>query len=478
MTGSRGALRAGALWAGLGGGVSILLPLVMFVIFARVLPPVVIGQFALAVALSEMLKMLGAPGLYEAMLQRRDNTGRDQGAASGVFIVAGLLLVPAQIALIEAVLALTGSLPPDGQRWLLWLVALRIPLDLAVLQPQAELARRQAFARLAQRNMAASAGAAGLGLAAVLAGLPVLGLALYTLGSSVFATLATVWGTATWRWPRWAPAALRDMAPEAAPASAVRGASVALIQMDQLVLGALLGPVAFAHYNFGKRIEMAYVSLANSFSQTLFQPLFAARQAVAERGAALRQALGLVTATGGAGAAVFIATADLAVPLLLGSDWAPAVPVAAMLALAGHGRALASAFASLLSVSGGNGVLFRCFLASAAIGLAMVALAAPMGAMAVAGAVTLRVLGTAGYLAWQTRAMAGDAWGGALLQSAVGFGALLAVAVCARSLVVLPGGTTAAMTALLAIAAAAAAVGALALVLLLRLAPRRRLATS
>ena len=81
----------------------------MFVAFARVLPPLVIGQFALAVALSELLKCLGVPGLYEVILHRQDPTGRDQAAAQGVFLVMGLALVPVHLLLLYSLLALTSS---------------------------------------------------------------------------------------------------------------------------------------------------------------------------------------------------------------------------------------------------------------------------------------------------------------------------------------------------------------------------------
>ncbi|NDG51304.1 MAG: hypothetical protein EBY30_20235, partial [Rhodospirillales bacterium] len=334
--------------------------------FARVLPPLVIGQFALAVALSELLKCLGVPGLYEVILHRQDPTGRDQAAAQGVFLVMGLALVPVHLLLLYGLLAMTSSQPGTEAALLLGLVALRIPLDLMLLQPQAELARRQAHARLAQRNIMANIGAALLGLGGIAAAEPMLGLGLYTLGLSVCTALATVVGTRAWRWPIWAPDALRQMRTEALLASAVRGAAVALMQMDQVALGGLLGPIAFAFYNVGKRIEMAFVSLAQSFAQALFQPLFAARRDPTERAAVLRQALGIVTVTCGAGAAVFIATADLVIALLLGPEWAPAAPVAAVLAVAGHGRALAAGCASLLSVSGQNAKLLRVFLVSAA----------------------------------------------------------------------------------------------------------------
>jgi PST family polysaccharide transporter len=470
-----GGFGGAALWAGLSGGIAIILPLLMFVAFARVLPPLVIGQFALAVALSELLKCLGVPGLYEVILHRQDPTGRDQAAAQGVFLVMGLALVPVHLLLLYSLLAMTSSQPGNEAAWLLGLVALRIPLDLMLLQPQAELARRQAHARLAQRNIMANIGAGLLGLAGIVAADPMLGLGLYTLGLSVCTAAATVVGTRAWRWPIWAPDALRQMRAEALLASAVRGASVALMQMDQVALGGLLGPIAFAFYNVGKRIEMALVSLAQSFAQALFQPLFAARRGLTERAAVLRQALGIVTVTCGAGAAVFIATADLVIALLLGPEWAPAAPVAALLAVAGHGRALASACASLLSVCGQNSKLLRVFLVSAGVGLAMVALAAPFGALAVALAVTLRVLATTLLLAWMTRAAAGDGWRGAMLHALLGFLGMLAVAMLARSAVVSPGGVASMAIQAMAVLAACCAVAPIALVMLLRLAPRGRM---
>ena len=459
----------GAVWAVVSGAIAIGLPLVMFVLFARQLSPLVVGQFALAVALGELLKMFGLPGLYEAMLQRGDETGQDQRAAMGVFLVSGALLIPIHLALLHWFLDATGGLPSAGGMALLALTALRIPLDLALLQPQAELARRRAFARLAQRNILANAGAAMLGLAGIAAGQPLLGLALYTLGLSACAALATIIGTSALRAPAWDPARIMAMRGEALPASAARGTSVALMQMDQLALGAWLGPIAFAHYNVGKRIEMAFVSVANTFSQTLFQPYFAGRRLPGESAVALRQAMGLVTITCGAGAAVFIATADIVVAWLLGPAWAPAVPAAMLLAVAGHGRALASACSALLSVSGGNAALFRLFLASAVVGLAMVALAAPFGALAVAAAVTLRVLGTLVLLARLTRHQAGPGWVAALLEAALGFGAMLAAAMLGRWAMPADAGIGALLM-------ASAAVAAVALVVLLRLAPRARLA--
>lgn len=461
----------GAAWAGLSALVSIVLPVVMFLVFARELEPITIGRFAMAVALVELLKVFGLPGLYEAILSRRDETGRDQSAALAVLLGAGCLLVPLHVGVLWGVLAATGGVPEGLEAWLLAAIALRIPLDLAVLQPQAELARRQAYARLAQRNLSANLGATGLGLLALLLGQPLIGLAVYTLGLSLFSCLATIIGTAAMRRPRWDPSQLASLRPEAISASLARGSATALGQIDQICVGALLGPVAFAHYNLGKRVEVAFNGVSNSFAQTLFQPDFAARPNASERLAAIRQALTLVTATCGAMTAGFLSTADLLIALLLGPLWMPAVTITMLLAVAGFGRAVAVVHTSMLSVSHRNGQVFRIGTISGVAGLFAMLAAAPLGGAAIAGVALLRVLVTCAVLAQVTvKSLSGTAWRLHLTQVILPFMLMLAAAFGGRSLVVPLGSlapsfeTTASAT-----VAACAAAGLVGLAMLLRL---------
>lgn len=476
-SGRKTSFAGGAAWAGLSAAVSIVLPLLMFIVFARELQPATVGRFAMAVALAELLKIFGLPGLYEAMLNRQDETGRDQPAALFVLLAAGTLLVPVHFATLWGILGATGGTPEGMEAWLLASVALRLPLDLAVLQPQAELARRQAFARLAQRNLSANLGAAAAAFLALLLGQPLIGLAVYTLGLPLFSALATIIGTKALRAPRWDPPQLALLRSEAISASLARGSATALSQVDQICVGALLGPVAFAHYNFGKRVELAFLGMSNTFAQTLFQPNFAARRGFAERLSAVRQSLCLVTAICGATTAGFVAVADLLVPLLLGPLWMPAITIAILLALAGFGRAVAAVHTSLLSVSNRNGRLFRIFTVSGIVGLAGMVAAAPFGGPAVAGVVLLRVILTSGVLA---REAAKDSGGSPfwlhLREVLLPFLIMVGAAMGGRSIFVAAGSEAASVgLAVCAILAASAAAGLVGLVLLLRLrvAPQR-----
>lgn len=398
----------GAVWSVLSGGTSIVLPLAVFIVFARVLGPEVIARFALAVSLAELLKACGLPGLYEALLSHRVGQMRCQAAALAALLLSGFLLLPVYGFGLVALLSMAGSEPENGELILLLLIGLRIPIDLALLQPQAELARRGAYARLAARGLVGSLGATTVGLVILAAGQPTLGLAAYTLGHSIGSALATVVGTDTLRRPRWNGACLRALLPEGLASSAVRFCAAANNQLDQLLVGAIAGPLPFALFNFGKRIESAFGSLSTTLASSLFQPDFAARVTVAARASGLRQALTIVSATCGAVAAGFAVSADLVIGILLGPAWIAAAPIAAVLAVSGYGRAIGSVHAALLSVTGRNTGLFLRFAFMIIVGAVLVAIGARYGALASALAVAVQIFMGVTMLAVMTRKDAGD----------------------------------------------------------------------
>src|SRR3954452_16562620 len=67
----------GAAWSALNAVAGALLPLGIFVVFARWLPAAEIGAVTLGVAASEVIKAFGLPGFYEALLQQRDDQRQD-----------------------------------------------------------------------------------------------------------------------------------------------------------------------------------------------------------------------------------------------------------------------------------------------------------------------------------------------------------------------------------------------------------------
>jgi PST family polysaccharide transporter len=390
----------GAVWSALNAAAGALLPLGIFVVFARWLPAAEIGAMALAVAASEVIKTFGLPGLYEALLQQKDNRRRCAETALACLLLGGAALFGLYLLLVPLLVRLV---PDVEHAWLaIAVTGLRIPLDLAALQPQAALAERLSFRRLALRSVMATAGAGAIGLGLVFAGQALAGLVVYQVSLSALLLLLTAAGSGTLARPRLHRDCLRLMGPEATRASAVRLVAAVNNYLDQMLVAGLLGGLRLAHYNLAKRIETILISAAAAFSSILFQPVFA-RGVRSGNAEGLRRGLGVLTATCGLATAVIVVTHPRLITLVFGPAWAEAAPIAACLALGGFARALGGAHGALLSVSGRNRQLLWVSLGSATSGLILVALLAPIGLVPCAAALALRSAGSTGAMAWLTR---------------------------------------------------------------------------
>ncbi len=395
-----GHYRHGVAWSALTAVAGALLPLGIFVIFARWLPAAEIGAVALAVAVSEVIKTFGLPGLYEALLQQKDDRQRCAETALACLLLGGTALFGLHLLLTPLLVRLV---PGVEHAWLVIAVTgLRIPLDLVALQPQAVLAERLAFRRLALRSVMASAGAGVIGLGLVFAGQALAGLVVYQLSLSALQLLLTAAGSGSLARPRLHRDCLRRIWPEAARASAVRLVAAVNNYLDQVLVAGLLGGLRLAYYNLAKRIETILIGTAAAFSSILFQPVFA-RGVRSGNAEGLRRGLMVLTATCGLATAVIVVTHARLITLVFGPAWAEAAPIAAFLALGGFARALGSAHGALLSVSGRNRQLLWVSLGSAASGLALVALLAPLGLISCAAALALRSACSTGAMAWLTR---------------------------------------------------------------------------
>jgi PST family polysaccharide transporter len=389
----------GALWSCLNAGTAVALPFLIFIFFARVLEPGQIGLVVLAVACAEFVKAIGLPGLYEALLQHQDDRRRYHETALAVLLLAGGALLPVYAAVLALIAGMTGG--PGAADPMLLLIGLRIPFDLATLQPQAVLAQRLSYRRMALRSVVANvgAGAAGIGIAA--AGAPMIGLIAYQAGQSALLFLATVHRTGALARPRLHRDCLRLLAGQAGMASIVRLVAATNSYVDQILIAALLDTVRLAYFNLAKRVETTFITASASFSAILFQPLFATRQGAA-REPVLRNGLATLALVCGVPAVFVAINSTQLVPLVLGPRWRPAAPAVALLALSGLVRALGGVHGALLSVSGRNGVLAMVSTASAIAGIIAVIAAARHGVVWCAAALALKNLAVTSVLAAAT----------------------------------------------------------------------------
>ena len=394
-------LARGAAWSTLNAAAGVALPFVMFVLFARWLEPVQVGLVVLASALAEIVKALGAPGFYEALLQQGADARRCNETASAVLLVAGVVLAAVFAGLLAAIGVFVPSLADAG--WTLDLIGLRILFDLATIQPQAALAQRLAFGRMATRSIIANSGAGAFGIAVAAAGYPFQGLIAYLVAQSVLMFATTVIGTRALARPRLCRDCLGQMRHEAVAASVVRLVAAANNYLDQIVVAGMIGSARLAYFNLGKRVETTFITTASSFSTILFQPLFS-RQGAETHVSGLRDGLAVLTLVCGVPSAFMVTNADNVVSLVFGDRWHEAAPVVAILAVSGFARALGSVHGALLSVSRRNRPLMSVTCVSACTGIGLVLLLADSGIEAVAAALAIKNVAIVAWMARLTRA--------------------------------------------------------------------------
>jgi teichuronic acid exporter len=390
----------GAAWSSINAGASVVLPFLVFVFFAHVLSPARIGLVVLAVSCVEFVKAIGLSGLYEALLQQSDDRQRFHETALAVLTLASILLLAIYLIAMVLLARVVDGIAAD--RWVMFAIGLRVPLDLATLQPQAALAQRLAYGRMAIRAIIANviAGLVGIGIA--LAGSPMLGLAAYQVGQSLLILLTTVLGTGALVRPRLHRACLERMVREASMSSIVRLVAATNNYVDQIIIATLLSSTRLAYFNVAKRVETVLITASASVSGILLQPLFASRGAK-DREQVLRKGLALLMLLCGLPTAFLIVNASQVVPLLFGSRWAAASPVVLLLAVAGLARALGSVHGALLSVSGRNQQLAVLSTVSAVSGIVAVLFTVRAGIVWCAAALALKNILITAWLAMATR---------------------------------------------------------------------------
>lgn len=397
--GTRAGILSGMLWSVLSAGAGVILPLGIFVTFARLLDPAQIGLVALVVACTEILKPFGRPGLHEALLQHpADRTDLHETAAA-LMLWSGLALLPIHVL---AVLALSHMVAGVADLIVpLSLVGLRIVFDFAATQPQVRLAQRLAYRRLALRGIAANLAAGATGIGCAVMGAPLAGLIAYQVGQSGFGLCFLLFAEGAAARPV-LHRGLRALLAEGWPASAVRLVSATQNSMDQIVLAPLVGALPLAYYNLGKRVEGVFITASSSVSQVLLQPLYAAIRPD-ERSHAMRRSLALLILLCGLPACVVAANAELAVTTVFGPQWVAASPVAGLLALSGLARALGGVHGALLSVSGRNRQLLAVAAVSAGLGVAIMIPVGFVGLVWCTAALTAKNAIFAATEAWMTR---------------------------------------------------------------------------
>ena len=313
----------GTLWSLVSSFVPGVLGLLVFLATSRVLSPAEFGLVAFAASIASIGVAVAPAGFREALIQRDRITPAHLDTVFWLCVGAALLIYA----------ALCGAGPliaqASGQPQLVLLiplVAARVIFDMAAAVPNALIVRTMSFKMLALRTTAASAVTALVCLGLLWAGFGLWALAFSQLAGSVAACLGALIGARWLPGTRFEMAALRDL--RAFGLFSNGSHFISTLNLDQLLIGALMGPAWLGIYSFARRIFQILTDLISGALNLVSYSLLASMQ---HEPAKLRDAYLLGTfASSVVAFPVFAGLALVApdlIPFAFGDAWFSAVPV-------------------------------------------------------------------------------------------------------------------------------------------------------
>jgi PST family polysaccharide transporter len=379
-----------------------LLNLLVFVLLARLLAPADFGIVALAAVFIAFFQLIVDQGLGDALIQKPNLTRSHLDTAFWAAVLTGVVLTVAGVLLAGPVSSLLDE--PDLTGILQALSLTFLPAAGSSIQI-AILRREFRFRGLAMRAIVSTVAGGIIGIGLALSGAGAWALVGQQLATAIVSLLVL------WRASPFRPtltASLTDFRELFAFGANVAGSDVLNFlsrNVDNLLVGVVLGTVQLGFYSVGYRILTVTQTLLVNVARRVAFPAFARLQGNPER---MRRGYYQVTRV--AGAAILPGYIGLALiapemtTLLFGPQWEASGPVAAVLFLIGPVLTVQAFSAAYLQAIGEPGVVLRFRFISTLANVVGFLIAVWFGILAVAAAFVLR-----GYLllplnlAWMSR---------------------------------------------------------------------------
>ena len=384
--GLRAAALRGTFWSALQqiGDKGIRLPL--YLVLARLLPPESFGLVALAAAYIDFIELFMNQGLNVAIIQREDLEPEHLDSAFWGNIVFALLLTGFGIATAGTFASIAGH--PELAPIVLWLSIAFILSGMTVVQ-DAILRRALAFKVLAVRTFVSRSTAGAIAIFLAFSGFGVWSLVVMQLVNQALGC-ALLWRASGWR-PRmrFSLRHYRELL-----AFGISMLTVSLIRFgrmraDNFLIGLALGTTALGYYSIARQLTSGVSALmTGSIGPVLWSTLARLQREPERLARAIYQGaemLGLLTFPAYFGLAV---VAPLLVPLVLGPEWLPSVPILMALALSQATYTVGGLNLHAMVAIGETRWRVRMEALIAAVSLIAMALALPGGIAAVAWAST------------------------------------------------------------------------------------------
>lgn len=324
--------------------------LLVVVILVRLLTPEDFGLVAAFLAVVKLAQAVQGMGLRTALVQRQELDDQHWTTAFWAQLFVAIVLMLALVATAGPIAGLVGERNETG---LLVVLSLALPLYGLGLVPEARLLRAMDFRSLSQRTFVASFLAALVGVLTALGGWGAWALVTMEI-VRVSAGTALLWKASAWL-PRGAAArsSFDQLWGYARSILATDILAVTLRRADDLIIGAILGPVALGFYTVAYRALEASTDLLTRVASAVATPVFSRVQQDRER---LREGfyegVRLVAVVTYPFFVVLGVLAAEMVAVVFGEGWMPAVPVVRYLAGVGLLHSVLFLNTSLLLATG------------------------------------------------------------------------------------------------------------------------------
>lgn len=317
------------------------------VVLARLIPPAQFGHFATA-SLVSGFGAASVTAITTALVQRPTLEREHLQAAHALALAAGLVL--AGLTLLAADFIIDPTFGP-GTASAVRLSAPGTFVAAAGAVPFAVLQRRLEFRRLSVNDIVGSAfrsfGSVALALIGLDAGALVLGMVAATAAQTAMA----------WRWappplprPRWRPT--RELLHNGAPNWLAAVSWIGFANCDYAIVGARLGAVQSGLYFRAYTLAVEYQKKVSNVASTLGLPVLARTRNSEDLGELRAQMVSLLTVLLFPCLVLLAVLAPVAVPVVFGPEWAPAVVPTQILAVGGAATLVIDAVGTTLMASG------------------------------------------------------------------------------------------------------------------------------
>ncbi|GER22673.1 lipopolysaccharide biosynthesis protein [Zafaria cholistanensis] len=302
------------------------------VVLARILGPSSYGVISAATVYIMFMSLLLDQGLSAALIQRESVARRTAGAAAGLNLLMAVALAGLTVAAAPHLAAFfrAAALEP-----VLLLLAAALPLKALSIVPRAMLSRELHFRGIGAADIAAAAAGAAAGISAALLGAGYFAIVPQILAADLL-TAAILLGAARGPVPNLRLSEVRPLLAFSASVFATNWLAYFSRNMDNILVGRVLGVAALSFYSMAYRIMVIPVQL---IGQTVNRVMFPAisrsagdRSVVAGHLATTTRLLAMAVIPM---MALVACTAHDLVLLVLGEAWLPAAPLMAVLAIGG-----------------------------------------------------------------------------------------------------------------------------------------------